>query len=96
MERKQKKVTGWCYVEIKRTKESDSMIMFLFNEYPMLDYKEWVRYLKYNAESNFYYTESFSLDANRNIMIRTMSIRDRDGIFLLCKLLARFRSLMHR
>lgn len=96
MERKQKKVTGWCYVEIKRTKESNSMIMFLFNEYPMLDYKEWVRYLKYNAESNFYYTESFSLDANRNIMIRTMSIRDRDGIFLLCKLLARFRSLMHR
>lgn len=77
-------------------KESDSMIMFLFNEYSMLDYKEWVRYLKYNAESNFYYTESFSLDANRNIMNRTMSIRDRDGIFLLCKLLARFRSLIHQ
>lgn len=57
------------------------MIMFLFNEYSMLDYKEWVRYLKYNADSNFYYTESFSLDANRNIMNRTMSIRDRDGIF---------------
>lgn len=72
------------------------MIMFLFNEYSMLDYKEWVRYLKYNAESNFYYTESFSLDANRNIMNRTMSIRDRDGIFLLCKLLARFRSLIHQ
>ena len=62
----------------------------------MLDYKEWVRYLKYNAESNFYYTESFSLDANRNIMNRTMSIRDRDGIYLLCKLLARFRSLIHQ
>ena len=46
--------------------------------------------MKYNAESNVYYTENFSLDANRNIMIRTMSIRDRDGIFLLCKLLARF------
>lgn len=72
------------------------MIMFLFNEYPMLDYKEWVCYLKYNVESNFYYTESFSLDANRNIMNRTMSIRDRDGIFLLCKLLARFRSLIHQ
>lgn len=72
------------------------MIMFLFNEYSMLDYKEWVRYLKYNAESNFYYTESFSLDANRNIMNRTMSIRDRDGIYLLCKLLARFRSLIHQ
>ena len=77
-------------------KESDSMIMFLFNEYPMLDYKEWVRYLKYNADSNFYYTESFSLDANRNIMSRTMSIRDRDGIFLLCKICARFRSLIHQ
>ena len=77
-------------------KESDSMIMFLFNEYSMLDYKEWVRYLKYNAESNFYYTESFSLDANRNIMNRTMSICDRDGIFLLCKICARFRSLIHQ
>ena len=77
-------------------KESDSMIMFLYNKYPMLDYKEWVRYLKYNAESNFYYTESFSLDANRNIMSRTMSIRDRDEIYLLCKLLARFRSLIHQ
>jgi hypothetical protein len=77
-------------------KESDSMIMFLYNKYPMLDYKEWVRYLKYNAESNVYYTESFSLDANRNIMSRTMSIRDRDGIYLLCKLLARFRSLIHQ
>lgn len=62
----------------------------------MLDYKEWIRDLKYNAESNFYYTESFSLDANRNIMSRTMSIRDRDGIFLFCKLLARFRSLIHQ
>lgn len=62
----------------------------------MLVYKEWIRDLKYNAESNFYYTESFSLDANRNIMSRTMSIRDRDGIYLLCKLLARFRSLMHQ
>lgn len=72
------------------------MIMFLFNEYSMLDYKEWVRYLKYNAESNFYYTESVSLDANRNIMNRTMSIRDRDGIFLLCKICARFRSLIHQ
>lgn len=72
------------------------MIMFLYNKYPTLDYKEWVRYLKYNAESNFYYTESFSLDVNRNIMSRTMSIRDRDGIFLLCKLLARFRSLIHQ
>ena len=72
------------------------MIMFLFNEYPMLDYKEWIRDLTYNAESNFYYTESFSLDANRNIMSRTMSIRDRDGIYLLCKLLARFRSLIHQ
>ena len=72
------------------------MIMFLFNEYPMLDYKELVRYLKYNAESNVYYAESFSLNANRNIMSRTMSIRDRDGIFLLCKLLARFRSLRHQ
>lgn len=72
------------------------MIMFLFNEYSMLDYKEWVRYLKYNAESNFYYTESFSLDANRNIMNRTMSICDRDGIFLLCKICARFRSLIHQ
>ena len=77
-------------------KESDSMIMFLYNKYPMLDYKEWVRYLKYNAESNVYYTESFSLDANRNIMSRTMSIRDRDGIFLLCKICARFRSLIHQ
>ena len=72
------------------------MIIFLFNEYPMLDYKEYIRDLKYNAESNFYYTESFSLDANRNIMSRTMSIRDRDGIYLLCKLLARFRSLIHQ
>ncbi|MBS6286652.1 MAG: hypothetical protein KH433_04565 [Campylobacter concisus] len=72
------------------------MIMFLFNEHSMLDYKEWVRYLKYNAESNFYYTESFSLDANRNIMSHTMTIRDRDGSFLLCKLLARFRSLIHQ
>lgn len=72
------------------------MIMFLFNEYSMFDYKEWVRYLKYNAESNFYYTESFSLDANRNIMNRTMSIRDRDGIFLLCKIFACFRSLIHQ
>lgn len=72
------------------------MIMFLFNTHPMLDCKEWIRDLKYNAESNFYYTESFSLDANRNIMSRTMSIRDRDGIFLLCKLLARFRSLIHQ
>lgn len=77
-------------------KASDSMIMFLFNEYSMLDYKEWVRDLKYNAESNFYYTESFSLDANRNIMNRTMSIRDRDGIFLLCKICARFRSLIRQ
>ena len=77
-------------------KERDSMIMFLFNEYSMLDYKEWVRYLKYNAESNFYYTESFSLDVNRNIMNRTMSIRDRHGIFLLCKICARFRSLIHQ
>ena len=72
------------------------MIIFLFNEYPMLDYKEWIRDLKHSAESNFYYTESFSLDANRNIMSRTMSIRDRDGIYLLCKLLARFRSLRHQ
>lgn len=72
------------------------MIIFLFNEYPMLDYKEWVRYLKYNAESNFYYTESFSLDANRYIMSHTMFIRDRDEIYLLCKLLSRFRSLIHQ
>ena len=72
------------------------MIMFLFNKNSMLDYKEWVRHLKYNAESNFYYTESFSLDANRNIMSHTMTIRDRDGIYLLCKLLARFRSLRHQ
>lgn len=72
------------------------MIMFLFNEYSMLDYKEWVCCLKYNAESNFYYTESFSLDANRNIMSRTVTIRDSDGIFLLCKICARFRSLIHQ
>lgn len=72
------------------------MIMFLYNKYLMLDYKEWVRYLKYNAESNFYYTESFSLDANRNIMNRTMSICDRDEIFLLCKICARFRSLIRQ
>lgn len=72
------------------------MIMFLYNKYLMFDYKEWVRYLKYNAESNVYHTESFSLDANRNIMSRTMSIRDRDGIFLLCKICARFRSLRHQ
>lgn len=72
------------------------MIMFFYNKYPMLDYKEWVRYLKYNAGSNVYYTESFSLDANRNIMSRTMSILDRDEIYLLCKLLARFRSLIHQ
>lgn len=72
------------------------MIMLLFNEYPTLYYKEWVRYLKYNAESNFYYTESFSLDANRNMMSHTMTIRDRDEIYLLCKLLARFRSLIHQ
>lgn len=77
-------------------KEGDSMIMFLYNKYPMLDYKEWVRYLKYNVELNVYYTESFSLDANRNIMSHTMTIRDRDGIYLLCKLLARFRSLRHQ
>ena len=77
-------------------KESDSMIMFLYNKHPMLDYKERVRYLKYNAESNVYYTESFSLDANRNIMSRIMSICDRDGIFLLCKICARFRSLIHQ
>lgn len=72
------------------------MIMFLFNKNSMLDYKEWVRGLKYNAESNFYYIESFSLDANRNIMSHTMTIRDRDGIYLLCKLLACFRSLRHQ
>lgn len=77
-------------------KVSGSMIIFLYNKYPMLDYKEWVRYLKYNAESNFYYTESFSLDANRNIMSRTVTIRDSDGIFLLCKICARFRSLIHQ
>lgn len=71
------------------------MIMFLFNEYSMLDYKEWVRYLKYNADSNFYYTESFSLDADR-IMRHTVTIRDSDGIYLLCKLLACFRSLRHQ
>ena len=71
------------------------MIMFLFNEHPMLDYKEWVRYLKYNAKSDFYYIESFSLDANR-IMSHIMFIRDRDEIYLLCKLLARFRSLIHQ
>ena len=62
----------------------------------MFDYKEWIRDLKYNAESDLYYIESFSLDANRNIMSRTMSIRDRSGIYLLCKLLARFRSLRHQ
>ena len=72
------------------------MIMLLCNKYPIPNYKEWVRYLKYNAESNVYYTESFSSDANRNIMSRTMSIRDRDGIFLLCKICARFRSLIHQ
>lgn len=72
------------------------MIMFLFNKNSMLDYKEWVRYLKHNAESNFYYTESFNLDANRNIMSYTMTIRDRDEIYLLCKLLACFRSLRHQ
>lgn len=70
------------------------MIIFLFNEYSMLDYKDWIRDLKYNSESNFYYTESFSLDANRN-MSHTVTIRDSDGIYLLCKLLARFRSLRH-
>lgn len=72
------------------------MIMFLYNKYPMLDYKEWVRYLTYNAESNVYYTESFSLDANRNIMSHTMTILDRDGIYLLCRICARFRSLIHQ
>lgn len=71
------------------------MIMFLFNTHPMLDYKEWVRDLKYNSESNFYYTESFSLDADR-IMSHTVTIRDSDGIYLLCKLLACFRSLRHQ
>lgn len=76
-------------------KERDSMIMFLFNTHPMLDYKEWIRDLKYNAESNFYYTESFSLDADR-IMSHTVTIRDSDGIYLLCKLLACFRSLRHQ
>lgn len=70
--------------------------MFLCNKYSTLNYKDWIHGLKYNAESNFYYTESFSLDANRNIMSRTMSIRDRDGIYLLCKLLARFRLLIHQ
>ena len=71
------------------------MIMFLFNTHPMLDYKEWVRDLKYNSESNFYYTESFSLDTDR-IMSHTVTIRDSDGIYLLCKLLACFRSLRHQ
>ena len=95
MERKQKKVTGWCYAEIKRTKESDSMIMFLCNTYPTLNYKEWIHGLKYNVNSDFYYIESFSLDANR-IMSHTMFICDSDGIFLLCKICARFRSLIHQ
>lgn len=71
------------------------MIMFLFNKNSMLDYKEWVRHLKYNAKSDSYYIENFSMDADR-IMSHTMSIRDRDGIYLLCKLLARFRSLIHQ
>jgi hypothetical protein len=72
------------------------MIMFLFNKNSMLDYKEWVRHLKYNAKSDSYYIENFSMDANRNIISHTMTIRDRAGIYLLCKLLARFRSLRHQ
>lgn len=71
------------------------MIMFLYNKYPMFDYKEWIRYLKYNAESNFYYTESFSLDADR-ITSHTVTICDSDGIYLLCKLLVCFRSLRYQ
>jgi len=71
------------------------MIMFLCNKYPILTYKEWVHGLKYNAKLDFYYTESFSLDTNR-IMSHTMSICDRDGIYLLCKICVRFRSLRHQ
>lgn len=72
------------------------MIMFLCNKYPTLNYKEWIHGLKYSVNSDFYYIESFSLDANRNIMSHTMSIRDSDGIYLLCKLLACFRLLRYQ
>lgn len=71
------------------------MLMFLFNKNSMFDYKEWVRHLKYNAKSDSYYIENFSMDADR-IVIHIMTIRDRAGIYLLCKLLARFRSLRHQ
>lgn len=95
MERKQKKVTGWCYVETKRMKVSGNMFIFLYNDVPSICYKEWARGLKYNNESRKYYVESYCFNTN-GMVSHSVTVLDSDGIVFLCKLLARFRSLRHQ
>ena len=71
------------------------MIMFLYNDKPRIRYKEWVHGLKYNNESRKYYTESYCFDA-KGVVSHSVTQLDSDGIVFLCKLLARFRSLIHQ
>ena len=70
------------------------MFVFLFNDAPMSYYKEWVHGLKYNAELQEYYIESYCVNTN-GLVSHSVFYLDRGGIVFLCKLLARFRSLRH-
>lgn len=76
-------------------KVSENMFTFLFNGAPIIRYREWVHGLKYDTESQKYYIESYCFN-NRYAISHTVFQLDSDGIVFLCKLLARFRSLIHQ
>lgn len=71
------------------------MIIFLSNDVRGIRCKEWIHGLKYNNESRKYYTESYCFDA-KGVVSHSVTQLDSDGIVFLCKLLARFRSLIHQ
>lgn len=76
-------------------KVGENMFVFLFDGAPIMRYKEWVHDLKYDAKLDRYYIESYCYGAKYKIS-HSVFILDRDAIVFLCKLLARFRSLMHQ
>ena len=77
-------------------KVGENMFVFLFNGTPIIRYKELVYGLKYDAETQRYYVESYGFNNKYEMVTYTVTTLDSDGIVFLCKLLARFRSLIHQ
>lgn len=76
-------------------KVGENMFAFLFNDMPIIRYKEWAHGLKYDIELHKYYIDGYCFN-NKYGIIHTVFQLDSDSIVFLCKLLARFRSLRYQ